>query len=100
MTRQGAPSAEGHEVATRRTTRYLAATSVAGTQTGSSVVSGGTGDAPTESMSTQVEELVKSHRVECAKREAAWQDELERRRREIAERSCIDIAALRAKLAI
>ena len=51
-------------------------------------------------MSTQVEELVKSHRLEWAKREAAWQDELERRRREIAERSCIDIAALRAKLAI
>jgi hypothetical protein len=51
-------------------------------------------------MSPQVEELVKSHRVECAKREAVWQDELERRRRECAARSCIDIEALRAKLAI
>jgi hypothetical protein len=51
-------------------------------------------------MSSQVEELVKSHRVECAKREAAWQDELERRRREIAQRACLDIEALRAKLAI
>ena len=64
------------------------------------MVNGGTGDAPSESMSTQVEELVKSHRVECAKREAAWQDELERRRRDIAKQACLDIEALRIKLAI
>jgi hypothetical protein len=51
-------------------------------------------------MTSHVEELVKLHRVECARREAAWQDELEQRRREIAKRACLDIDALRAKLAI
>jgi hypothetical protein len=51
-------------------------------------------------MSPQVEALVKLHRVECAKREAAWANELEQRRQDIAKRACLDIAALREKLAI
>lgn len=41
------------------------------------------------------------HRVERIKRQEASNDAwLEKRRREIAERSCIDIVALRARLAI
>jgi hypothetical protein len=47
-----------------------------------------------------LDELEKMHRVETAKREAAWLEELEQRRRECAKRACIDTAALRIKLAI
>jgi hypothetical protein len=47
-----------------------------------------------------LEELERMHRVESAKREAAWLEELEQRRRECAKRACIDVAALRDKLAI
>jgi hypothetical protein len=47
-----------------------------------------------------LEELERMHRVETAKREAAWLEELEQRRRECAKRACIDTAALRIKLAI
>ncbi|MBX3155620.1 MAG: hypothetical protein KF773_06455 [Deltaproteobacteria bacterium] len=50
--------------------------------------------------SVSLEELVRAHRVEHAKREAAWLKELEQRRRECAARACIDVAALREKLAI
>jgi hypothetical protein len=49
---------------------------------------------------TLVEDVVKAHRVENAKREAGWIIELEQRRRECAKRACIDIDALRYKLAI
>ena len=47
-----------------------------------------------------LEELERTHRVETAKREAVWLQELEQRRRECAKRACIDTAALRIKLAI
>jgi hypothetical protein len=47
-----------------------------------------------------LEDIVKMHRVEHAKREAAWQLELEQRRRECAARACIDVDALHKKLAI
>ncbi|HEU0033298.1 MAG TPA: hypothetical protein VFQ53_21845 [Kofleriaceae bacterium] len=40
------------------------------------------------------------HRVECARRERSWTAELEQRRRDIADRARIDLAALRARLAI
>jgi hypothetical protein len=100
MTREGARSARCHEVATAETTGYLPATPVTSNETRSSTVGDGTADAPSSGMSPHTEELVKLHRVECAKREAAWQDELEQRRRECAKRACLDVEALRAKLAI
>jgi hypothetical protein len=51
-------------------------------------------------MPSLLDELVKAHRVEHAKRERAWMVELEERRHAIATRACIDVAALRAKLGI
>jgi hypothetical protein len=51
-------------------------------------------------MSTTLDELVKTHRVEQAKRERAWMVELEQRRHVIAMRACIDVVALRAKLGV
>jgi hypothetical protein len=100
MTRRGEHSVGCHELATRNTTDYLLATPVTSHETGSSTLGDGTADAPSSGMSPRIEELVKSHRVEHAKREAAWADELEGRRREIAKRACLDVEALRAKLAI
>jgi hypothetical protein len=50
--------------------------------------------------SAPIDEIVRMHRVEHAKREAAWLKELEQRRRECAARACIDVDALREKLAI
>jgi hypothetical protein len=100
MTRGGERRAECHELATRNTTDYLLATPVTTPATRSSTLGDGTADAPCSGMSQRIEDLVKSHRVEHAKREAAWLDELEERRREIAKRACLDVEALRAKLAI
>jgi hypothetical protein len=57
-------------------------------------------DAPEPDMSPPLEDVVRMHRVESARREAAWMQELEQRRRECAARACVDVAALRAKLAI
>lgn len=39
----------------------------------------------TSGMSSRVDDVVRMHRVENAKREAVWLAELERRRRELAE---------------
>ncbi len=50
--------------------------------------------------SSFLEDVVRTHRVENAKREAGWIIELEERRRECAKRACIDVDALRDKLAI
>jgi hypothetical protein len=51
-------------------------------------------------MSPLLEQIVKTHRVENEKREALLMRELEQRRQEIARCACIDIQALREKLAI
>jgi len=51
-------------------------------------------------MPTQSQELVRTHRVDSAKREAAWQQELETRRQAIAERCSVDLEALRVKLGV
>jgi len=46
------------------------------------------------------QELVRTHRVASAKREAAWQQELEARRQAIASRCSVDLEALRLKLGV
>jgi hypothetical protein len=51
-------------------------------------------------MPSLADDLVKTHRVEQAKRERAWMVELEQRRHAIAMRACIDVEALRAKLGV
>ena len=61
---------------------------------------GGTGDAPGSVMSSNLEDVVRMHRVENAKREAVWMVELEQRRQVCAARAVIDFVALRFKLAI
>jgi hypothetical protein len=51
-------------------------------------------------MPSFVDDIVRRHRVQQAKREQAWLLELEQRRHVIASRACIDVAALRAKLGV
>ena len=51
-------------------------------------------------MPTQSQELVRTHRVDSARREAAWQQELEARRQVIAARCAVDLEALRHRLGV
>lgn len=61
----------------------------------------GTTDALSLSMTrTLIETVILKHRVESSRREAAWMDELAKRRAEISAHARIDIDALRVKLAI
>jgi hypothetical protein len=60
----------------------------------------GTPDARMQVMLSTSQELVRTHRVDSAKREAAWQQELEARRQVIASRCSVDLEALRHKLGV